>query len=242
MSTVFIQNSDWEDEGEAQLADVSVVSVTAQLITINVDLGDSKTAQYLVAGAYAGVNGTDLTGLAGSITGIALAVDFGAGFVEQFSATDLGIDISTLDEESFTQIHDLLETALGRDDSTMDGSDDADTLIGGVGKDSLTGGAGRDIFDFNLATEMGNSRALADLILDFQHGIDDIDLSGIDANTGAAGNNVFTKLMFSGNFTAAGQLKYVGGVLYGNVDGDAQAEFAIQLSGAPTLSLGDLIL
>ncbi len=73
---------------------------------------------------------------------------------------------------------------------------------------------------------------------------DKIDLSTIDANTLLSGNQAFTwKGATPGG---AGTLWYTGGVLSGNVDGDAAPEFEIELLGAPTLSVGgtgtDIIL
>ena len=71
----------------------------------------------------------------------------------------------------------------------------------------MTGGAGADDFDFNTVAEMGNG-ATRDVITDFAHLSDDIDLSTIDANGAAAGNTAFTFLAANGAaFTgAAGQL------------------------------------
>ncbi len=113
-----------------------------------------------------------------------------------------------------------------------------DLITGGIGKDTLTSGnaTDRDIFDYNAINESpaGTSR---DVITDFR-GLgtavgDKIDLSTIDANqtSSASGNQAF---IWGGPFTA-GHLRYVGGVLQGNTDGDAAAEFEIQLIGAPAL-------
>ncbi len=63
---------------------------------------------------------------------------------------------------------------------------------------------------------------------------DQINLRDIDANTLVTGNQAF---IWGGSFTA-GHLRYVGGVLQGNTDGDAAAEFEIQLVGAPALTVG----
>ena len=107
----------------------------------------------------------------------------------------------------------------------------------------LTGGAGRDTFDFNSLSELSASVRSSDVIKDFRHGTDKLDLSGLDANSGAVGNQAFTTLISSSaSFSAAGQLKYVGGILYGNTDGDSSAEFAISLTGAPVVSLSDFML
>ena len=134
--------------------------------------------------------------------------------------------------------NDLMMGNRGNDVLAGDGGND--TLCGGAGVDSLTGNAGADVFDFNLATESGpNAR---DTITDFKRGFDRIDLSGIDAST-AAGNQAFTGFIKAGaDFTRAGQLKFVDGVLFGNTDGDAQAEFAIVLTGVTALSAADIVL
>ncbi|HSQ50977.1 MAG TPA: calcium-binding protein, partial [Nitrospiraceae bacterium] len=74
---------------------------------------------------------------------------------------------------------------------TLLGNDQNDRLIGGTGRDVMTGGAGADVFDFNAVSEMGTSATTRDRIIDFAHLTDDIDLSTIDANGGAAGNTAF---------------------------------------------------
>jgi serralysin len=116
-----------------------------------------------------------------------------------------------------------------------------DVLVGGAGKDTLSGNDGADVFDYNLAADSG--LAARDVITDFKRGIDHIDLSGIDANAAIAGNQAFTGFIKSSlAFSRAGQLKIVDGVLFGNTDADATAEFAIVLNGVTALSLADLVL
>ena len=75
---------------------------------------------------------------------------------------------------------------------TLSGGGGTDRLTGGAGRDIMTGGALRDVFDFNFANETGKTGATRDRITDFQHGVDDIDLSNIDANGSAAGNTAFS--------------------------------------------------
>ncbi|MCH8189166.1 MAG: M10 family metallopeptidase C-terminal domain-containing protein, partial [Proteobacteria bacterium] len=58
---------------------------------------------------------------------------------------------------------------------------DADILIGGVGGDTLTGGTGADTFVY--ADGDGGTLALADVISDFEDGVDMFDLSGTSATT-----------------------------------------------------------
>ncbi len=119
----------------------------------------------------------------------------------------------------------------------------ANTLTGGLGKDVLEGGGGSDVFVFNASTETGVTSAAWDVINDFVRGQDKLDLRGIDANTATTTNDAFTTFIAAtAAFTAAGQLKFVNGVLYGNTDGDADAEFAIQLTGITQLTTADVML
>ena len=92
---------------------------------------------------------------------------------------------------------------------TINGGARNDILTGGLGKDTMTGGAGADDFDFNKVAEIGRG-ATRDIIRDFVHLVDDIDLSTIDANGAAAGNAAFSFLAAKGAaFTGvAGQLRW----------------------------------
>ncbi|MGH8350337.1 MAG: beta strand repeat-containing protein, partial [Pseudomonas sp.] len=127
--------------------------------------------------------------------------------------------------------------------NTLNGGGGSDILIGGTGKDVLTGGAGNDIFDFNALTETGLTSSTWDIITDFTRGADKIDLSTLDANTATATNEAFNSVIGSTTaFSAAGQLKVAGGVLYGNTDADSAAEFAIQIVGVNSVSTADFIL
>ncbi len=91
--------------------------------------------------------------------------------------------------------------------NVLQGWNGNDLLVGRAGQDTLTGGAGADRFQF---TAIGDSvvGANADRITDFSRAQGDkIDLSGIDANTGAAGNQAFS-FIGSGLFTHhAGELR-----------------------------------
>ena len=77
---------------------------------------------------------------------------------------------------------DHIDGAGGNDTINAGGANDF--LVGGLGTDTMTGGVGSDRFDFNTVAEIGNG-ATRDVIRDFAHLIDKIDLSTIDAN-GAA--------------------------------------------------------
>lgn len=135
--------------------------------------------------------------------------------------------------------NDLLLGGLGND--ALQGGDGIDTLNGGVGTDLLTGGAGRDIFVFNSHTD-SRPGALRDRISDFAPGLDDIDLRGIDANFGMAGNQAFR--LTSGRAANAVWTEASGAnlLLRGDVNGDGNADFEILLLGVQRLSAQDLML
>ena len=146
--------------------------------------------------------------------------------------------------------HDQLKGGDGNDtlwggngNDLLQGDAGADRLIGGMGRDALTGGAGNDIFVFQFAAETGVSEAVRDVITDFTPGVDRIDLSAMDANAATLAREAFTTLLpETGTFTAPGQLKLLGNLLYGNTDADDVPEFAIELLGGPKVAVGDLVL
>jgi Ca2+-binding RTX toxin-like protein len=130
--------------------------------------------------------------------------------------------------------------------NTLQGWNGNDVLTGGDGKDTLAGGAGADRFVYSTIAQSPVG-ANADRITDFSHAQGDrIDLSVIDANTAAAGNQAFS-FIGSGLYTGvAGQLRYsqVAGVttIAGDVNGDGASDFHIQLTGAIALVAADFVL
>jgi Ca2+-binding RTX toxin-like protein len=145
--------------------------------------------------------------------------------------------------------NDRLLGVAGHD--SLNGGNGTDTLTGGSGRDTLTGGAARDIFDYNQLSESTVASNGRDLIKDFLRGTDDIDLSGIDAITGGA-NNAFKfvgKAAFDGT---AGELRFFFSnpagtandrtTVEGDVNGDRQADFRIDLAGLHNLTATDFIL
>jgi lysophospholipase L1-like esterase len=133
------------------------------------------------------------------------------------------------------------DVVLGRDgNDRLDGGSGTDLLNGGAGNDVLfgssgndrmTGGSGNDRFDFNSVRDSGAISGTRDVILDFRRG-DKVDLSGIDANAGASGNQSFRIVSdFTGS---AGQLTReklgAGFLVSGDVNGDGNADFAIQVN------------
>jgi Ca2+-binding RTX toxin-like protein len=113
-----------------------------------------------------------------------------------------------------------------------------DYLAGGSGRDVIYGGADGDVFNFHTPEECGFSAATADQLLDFNAAEGDvIDLSVIDANTIAAGDQGFAFIggnQFSG---VAGQLRFASfagsnGFIVGDVNGDRVSDFFIEVNAA----------
>jgi Ca2+-binding RTX toxin-like protein len=126
---------------------------------------------------------------------------------------------------------------LGGND-TLIGRDGADILDGGLGTDSMTGGLGADRFVFGSAIEADD-----DVISDFSVAqLDRIDLRRIDADETLAGDQGFTWIGGAAFSDVAGQLRFAGGVLEGDVDGNGGADFQIGLTGVTLLSPGDIWL
>lgn len=135
----------------------------------------------------------------------------------------------------------------GKGADTLIGGAGADTLVGGKGGDKLTGAKGADIFVFNSVKDSTVKKGGRDVITDFNRKQGDkIDLKKIDAKAGTKKNDEFDfigKKAFSGE---KGELRYEkkGGktFVYGDVNGDRKADFAIELSKALDLKKVDFIL
>jgi Ca2+-binding RTX toxin-like protein len=147
---------------------------------------------------------------------------------------------------------DTVTGAAGND--VLGGNEDGDVLSGGSGNDSLTGGQGSDTLvggqdadHFVIAFALHSTPGGFDVIRDFVHGADRIDLSQIDAN-GVVNRQAHFTFIGSAAFgtDATGQLRYEYDgttlMLYGSTDADAEAELAVQVMGVTALELGDLIL
>ena len=134
---------------------------------------------------------------------------------------------------------------LGGNDALLGGLGD-DVLIGGLGIDQLTGGGGSDLFRFESVADLGRSATTTDTVRDLlREQSDRIDLSGIDADTGTAGDQAFTFIgsaVFSG---VAGELRAVtsgtNSTVFGDVNGDRVGDFAIQVIGIATMEATDFI-
>ncbi|MGO1078963.1 calcium-binding protein [Inquilinus sp. CA228] len=166
------------------------------------------------------------------------------------SAEGVIVDLSTgqghhgtAEEDHYDQIENVVGSDQG---DTLVGNGDANRLTGGQGKDVLRGGGGADCFAY--ATTDDSAQENSDLIQDFsQVQGDKIDLSAIDADEAASGDQWFT---FVGTETfiigAAGQLRYEwrdgDTLVQGDTDGDGQADFEIALEGQIALTGRDFVL
>lgn len=140
--------------------------------------------------------------------------------------------------------NDALYGGAGSDN--LDGGAGADLVKGGLGHDLMSGGAGADQFIFETLTDSG-AGVLADMIYDFQHLVDKIDVSEIDANALIAGNQAFRYIGDHG-FSSAGQISshwdaaHNETIVRFNTDSDSIAEMTVKLYGHATLSAADFIL
>ena len=144
--------------------------------------------------------------------------------------------------------NNVIEGGLGND--TLSGLGGTDRLIGGGGADTLTSGgsgsAGPNVFVYRSVSD--STILNRDTITDFVGGPDRLDLSGVDADSTASGNQAFTWIdsdPFSGFlFATPGELRYdqASGILQGNTDFDFAPEFEILFSNNTFLSASDIVL
>ena len=116
----------------------------------------------------------------------------------------------------------------------IEGRGGDDVINGFEGADTLVGGSGNDLFVFT-------TRDIGDHIVDFTRG-DHIDLRGLDANAGRNGDQAFSFIGSNAFTNVAGQLRYDGHVLSGDIDGNGVADFTIVLDNHAALTTGDLFL
>ncbi|MGK9247131.1 M10 family metallopeptidase C-terminal domain-containing protein, partial [Inquilinus limosus] len=184
--------------------------------------------------------GIDTVSYYTSETGVTVNLSDGTG--ERGDAQ--GDRLAGVENVSGSQGGDWLIGSIGA--NTLQGWNGDDTLWGAQGKDTLTGGIGADRFFYYAASESAVG-ANADRITDFsQVQGDRIDLSQIDTNTGASGDQAFS-FIGTGTYTGvAGQLRYgiSNGVttIAGDMDGDKVSDFHISLTGAISLQASDFVL
>ncbi|WP_422102087.1 peroxidase family protein [Vreelandella sp.] len=155
----------------------------------------------------------------------AIKADLGTGFMGRGSVS------------SAETGHDVLWSV----ENIVTGSGD-DTITANHAANVMDGGEGNDTFRFLSAAD-----ADGDTLMGFQPG-DRIDLSGIDANGCAAGNQSFT--LVTDAFTGTGQLLFSHQtrdgedftVVQGNTTGDDDADFTISIKGRHELGVNDFNL
>ena len=101
--------------------------------------------------------------------------------------------------------------------NNINGMGGNDVIDGYEGADTLTGGAGADIFAFHVIEK-------GDIITDFVSGSDKIDLTGTAVDFTWIGSAAFSN--------TAGELRFAGGHLLGDVNGDGIADLDITVIGA----------
>ena len=130
----------------------------------------------------------------------------------------------------------------GAGDDRLNGGAGDDLIVGGRGADALMGGAGRDVFRYSWFSETSDDYFGHDTIRDFQRGSDKIDLKRIDADTTAGGNQAFKWIGGNAFDGHAGELRFEGGFVYGDVNGDGVADFSIRVAGLSKMAASDFVL
>ena len=130
----------------------------------------------------------------------------------------------------------------------LNGKAGDDTLIGGAGADSLVGEGGADVFVFTAVADSRPGQANRDFINGFERGIDRIDLSLIDANSGTGDNDAFTFIGSAAFSGVAGQLRFFtfgGGnfnIVEADVNGDRVADMQIFVNLTNVMVGADFVL
>ena len=149
--------------------------------------------------------------------------------------------------------NDQLSGAAGRDslrawtgnDRVYGGTGD-DTLTGDTGADQLYGGWGADSFVFCSVADSGPIQTTADTIGDFTSGRDVIDLTRIDANPNAPGDQAFRYLGAAAFDGQAGALRVAvfGGdmIVLLDTNGDRIADSVLFLTNVSALTASDFLL
>jgi Ca2+-binding RTX toxin-like protein len=139
-------------------------------------------------------------------------------------------------------------------DNYLIGNDRVNSLYGGSGQDSLFGGLGADVLDCGLDTDTDkfiytevaqSTSASYDRLVNFSS-YDYIDMSGVDADATASGNQYFNFIGSAEFSGVAGQLRTVTGLtntyVYADTDGDKVADFMLQVDGLHALTSYDFYL
>lgn len=135
----------------------------------------------------------------------------------------------------------------GELDDIIRGYKGNDKITGGGGADKLYGGAGSDTFVFKSIDDSAVESFGRDKIMDFRpFQSDRIDLRAIDADSTKTGNQKF-KFIGDDDFNMkGGELRYQkkgsDTLIFGDLDGDGNADFSIALDTALIMKSGDFLL
>lgn len=136
-----------------------------------------------------------------------------------------------------------IENVIGSNNNDdLMGSNGANRLTGGFGFDVLEGRGGADQFIFKSAADARISATQADIIMDFSRAQNDkVNLQAIDANVHVAGNQAFS--FITTDFTRhAGELRFDGDFVLGDLNGDGRADFRILMNEVASMQASDFIL
>lgn len=141
--------------------------------------------------------------------------------------------------------NDFVSGGVGND--WVNGGTGRDIVQGNKGADTLFGSSGADMFAFKNASNSIVKASGRDTIMDFNPDSGDrIDLSLIDANKKADGNQAFKFIGESAFHKKAGELRFTQTddktFVYADTNGDGKADFSVEFNAAIDLVKGDFIL
>jgi Ca2+-binding RTX toxin-like protein len=130
---------------------------------------------------------------------------------------------------------------------TLIGNEQVNRLEGGPGADVLAGGADADTFVWRNITDTGTVFGSADLVTDFNPAQGDrLDLSGIDANVFAGGNQTFSFIGQDGFSGTPGEINFVhvgnDTIIQMQTGVDADVEGVIRIAGIVTPQVSWFVL
>jgi Ca2+-binding RTX toxin-like protein len=169
------------------------------------------------------------------------AVSGSAVFVDLTQGVGLGGDnvndtLISIENVIGSDFADFLIGSAGA--NALNGGGGADTLTGSLGTDTLTGGGGGDRFVWRAANETSVVLATMDVITDFNPAQGDrIDLSGIDANIVAAGNQAFTFIGEAAFTGASGEVN----IIHVNGDTIIQMQTGVEVDSDASIRIPGLI-
>lgn len=212
----------------------SDMRVVVNLLTGDASGGDAQGDQFY---NFENVDGSELND---SLTG-----DANANRLRGFGGNDAMNGGDGNDELSGLDGNDNLNGGIGDDD--LFGGNGNDLLFGNIGADELYGGLGADKFVFKTTADSTNAVAGRDIIYDFLASESDrIDLSAIDANSAASGNQTFTFIGAAAFSGVNGQVRIrvdaSDTFVFGDINGDSVADFTVQFDDAINLNASMFIL